>query len=168
MLRICPLVLSLLAASTLDWSAVARTQPPVTAEQRLNRITIRTIGKGSPVVLIPGLASSPAVFDDVAARIARDHRLILIQVNGFAGSQATSAPLDGLILGAVDELASWLAANRIGKPAVIGHSMGGLMAMMLAKRHPDAAGRLLIVELAALLRHAFRPQRNAGCNPPGR
>ena len=88
MLRICPLVLSLLAAATLDWSAVAHAQPPVTAEQRLSRITIRTIGKGSPVVLIPGLASSPAVFDDVAARIARDHRLILIQVNGFAGSQA--------------------------------------------------------------------------------
>jgi pimeloyl-ACP methyl ester carboxylesterase len=157
MLRICPLVLSLLAASTLDWSAVARAQPPVTAEQRLSRITIRTIGKGSPVVLIPGLASSPAVFDDVAARIARDHRLILIQVNGFAGSQATSAPLDGLILGAVDELASWLAANRIGKPAVIGHSMGGLMAMMLAKRHPDAAGRLLIVDSLPFYGMLFGP-----------
>ena len=147
---------------------MAHAQPPVTAEQRLNRITIRTIGKGSPVVLIPGLASSPAVFDDVAARIARDHRLILVQVNGFAGSQAASTPLDGLIPGAVDELAGWLAANRIEKPAVIGHSMGGLMAMMLAKRHPAAAGQPADRRLAALLRHAFRPQRNAGCNPPSR
>src|SRR5438270_2119620 len=133
MLRICPLILSVLAAATLDWSTVAHAQPPVAAEQRLNRITIRTIGAGSPVVLIPGLASSPAVFDDVAAKIARDHRLILVQVNGFAGSPAASAPLDGLMAGAVDELAGWLAAHRIEKPAVIGHSMGGLMAMMLAK-----------------------------------
>lgn len=146
MLRICPLILSVLAAATLDWSAVAHAQPPVTAEQRLNRITIRTIGKGPPVVLIPGLASSPAVFNDVAAKIARDHRLILVQVNGFAGCPAASAPLDGLMPDAVDELAGWLAANRIVKPAVIGHSMGGLMAMMLAKRHPAAAGKLMIVD----------------------
>jgi len=146
MLRICPMILSVLAAATLDWSAVAHAQPPVTAEQRLNRITIRTIGKGSPVVLIPGLASSPAVFDDVAAKIGHDHRLILVQVNGFAGSQAASTPLDGLMPDAVNELAGWLAANRIEKPAVIGHSMGGLMAMMLAKRHPAAAGKLMIVD----------------------
>jgi pimeloyl-[acyl-carrier protein] methyl ester esterase len=155
--RICPLILSLVAAATLDWSAVAHAQPPVTAEQRLNRITIRTIGKGSPVVFIPGLASSPAVFDDVAARIAPDHRLILVQVNGFAGSQAASMALDGLIPGAVDELAGWLAANRIEKPAVIGHSMGGLMAMMLAKRHPGAAGRLLIVDALPFYGMLFGP-----------
>jgi pimeloyl-ACP methyl ester carboxylesterase len=157
MLRIYPLILSVLAAATLDWSAVAHAQPPVAAEQRLNRITIRTIGTGSPVVLIPGLASSTAVFDDVAAKIARDHRLILVQVNGFAASPAASAPLEGLIPGAVDELAGWLAANRIQKPAVIGHSMGGLMAMMLAKRHPAAAGRLLIVDSLPFYGMLFGP-----------
>jgi pimeloyl-ACP methyl ester carboxylesterase len=157
MLRIGPLILSVLVVATLDWSAVAHAQPPVTAEQRLNRITVRTIGKGSPVVLIPGLASSPAVFDDVAARIGRDHRLILVQVNGFAGTQAASTPLDGLIPGAVDELAGWLAANHIEKPAVIGHSMGGLMAMMLAKRHPAAAGRLLIVDSLPFYGMLFGP-----------
>lgn len=155
--RVYPMVLSILAAVTLDWSAAAHAQAPVGSEQRLNRITIRTTGKGSPVVLIPGLASSPAVFDEAAGQIGRDHRLIFVQVNGFAGSKAGSAPLEGLMAGAVDELAAWLAANHVEKPAVIGHSMGGLMAMMLAKRHPEAASRLLIVDSLPFYGMLFGP-----------
>ena len=146
MLRLCALILGAFAASTLNWSQPAHSQPPATSEQRLSRITVRSVGEGSPVVLIPGLASSPAVYDDVVARIGKDHRLILVQVNGFAGSKAANAALEGLLPGAVDELAVWLAANKIEKPAIIGHSMGGLMALMLARTDPAAAGKLLIVD----------------------
>src|SRR6185295_10210331 len=120
-----------LAASTLDWSASAQAAAPAATEQRLTRITIRSVGDGPAIVLIPGLASPAAVFDGVTAKIGPNHRLVLVQVDGFAGSKAGDAPLDGLLPGAVDELAGWLAANHIEKPAVIGHSMGGLTALML-------------------------------------
>ena len=156
-MRIAALILAACAASTLDWSATVHAAPQASSEQRLERITIRTVGQGSPVVLIPGLASPTAVFDDVAGKIGKDHRLILVQVNGFAGSPAGSGTLDNLLPGAVDELASWLAANRIEKPAVIGHSMGGLMAMMLAKTHPQAAGKLLIVDSLPFYGMLFGP-----------
>ena len=146
MLRICALILAALAASTPDWSASANAAAPAASEQRLGRITMRSVGEGPPVVLIPGLASSPAVYDQLAAKIGSGHRLILVQVNGFAGSRPAGGPVEGLMPGAVDELAGWLAANKIEKPAVVGHSMGGLMAMMLAKKHPSAAGKLLIVD----------------------
>src|SRR5881628_31841 len=145
MLRTCALILSVCAAATLDWSPPAHAAPaPV--EQRLSRITVRSVGTGPAVVLIPGLASPSAVFDQAAAKIGPNHRLIFVQVNGFAGAPAGASPLDGLLPGAVDELAGWLATNHIQKPAVIGHSMGGLMAMMLAKRHSESAGKLLIVD----------------------
>ena len=156
MTRTCAIAMSLLLATTLDWTAPAHAVPP-TSEQRLSRITIRSVGTGPAVVLIPGLASPPAVFDDVAAKIGGNHRLILVQVNGFAGASAGTGALDGLLPGVVDELAGWLAANHIQKPAVIGHSMGGLMAMMLARRHPDAAGRLLIVDSLPFYGMLFGP-----------
>jgi len=156
MLRSCAFILSLFAASTLNWSAPAHSA--TSAEQKLGRLTIRTIGQGSPVVLIPGLASPAAVYDDLASKIGRDHKLILVQINGFAGSPAGTAPLDNMLTGAVDELAAWLAANHIEKPAVIGHSMGGLMEMMLAKRHPAAAGRLMIVDALPFYGMLFGPQ----------
>ena len=156
MLRTSALVMSLLAASTLDRGASAHGQP-APAEQRLSRITIRSVGQGSPVVLLPGLASPPAVFDDVRTKIGANHRLIIVQMNGFAGSAAGSVPLENLLPGAVDELAGWLAANRVQKPAVIGHSMGGLMTLMLARKHPEAAGKLMIVDALPFYGMLFGP-----------
>lgn len=155
-MRAIALALAACAACTLNWSAPAHSAPEA-AEQRLSRITVRTMGDGAPVVLIPGLASPAAVYDEVTAKIGKDHRLILVQVNGFAGSPASSGSVDNLLPGAVDELAAWLAANHIEKPAVIGHSMGGLMGMMLAKAHPHAVGRLLIVDALPFYGMLFGP-----------
>ena len=153
-MRVFALILAACAASTLDWSG-AHAAAPEAPEQRLSRITIRSVGEGSPVVLIPGLASSPAVYDDVVAKAGKGRRLILVQINGFAGSKA--GPVDNLVPGAVDELAGWLIANKVQKPAVIGHSMGGLMALMLASKHPSAAGKLMIVDALPFYGMLFGP-----------
>jgi pimeloyl-ACP methyl ester carboxylesterase len=108
-------------------------------------------------VLIPGLASGAAVYDDLAKKIGPNHRLIFVQVNGFAGSPAGTAPLDNMLPGVVDELAGWLAANHVERPAVVGHSMGGLMALMLAKKHPEAAGKVMIVDALPFYGMLFGP-----------
>ena len=147
-MRVLALLLCACAASTLNWSEPAPAAPAkaaTTAEQRLGHLTIRSVGTGPAVVLIPGLGSSTAVYDDLAAKIGGKHRLILVQVNGFAGAPA-AASTDNLIPGAVDELAAWLKANKVERPAVIGHSMGGLMGMMLASKYPAATGKLMIVD----------------------
>lgn len=145
-MRLFALILAVCALATLDWSKPAHAATPAAHEQRLDRITVRSLGEGPAVVLIPGLASSPAVYDDLVRRIGERHRIILVQVNGFAGSAPSASPIEGLLPGAVDELASWLTASGVQKPAVIGHSMGGLMALMLAEKHPAAAGKLMIVD----------------------
>ena len=59
--------------------------PAASAETRMDHISIVTMGKGSPVVLVAGLASPRAVWDGVAAGIAKTHRVYLVQVNGFGG-----------------------------------------------------------------------------------
>lgn len=140
-----------LAAFALLVPNVARAQAPTasaaaTAEVRLPHISIRTVGSGDPVVLIPGLASPRAVWDGIAPALARDHRVILVQVNGFGGDEAGANRGAGMLDGIVADLASYLAANHIDRPAVIGHSMGGLVGMMLARDHADRVERLMIVD----------------------
>src|SRR5690242_12303584 len=154
-MRSITVMLAVCAAATLNRSAPAHAASK-SAQQRLAHITVRSVGQGSPVVLIPGLASPPAVFDEVTRHIGKDHRLIFVQVNGFAGS-AAPASVDNMLPSAVDELASWLAANHVQRPAVIGHSMGGLLAMMLAKANPNAAGKLLIVDSLPFYGMLFGP-----------
>jgi pimeloyl-ACP methyl ester carboxylesterase len=46
----------------------------------------------------------------------------------------------------VDELAAYIAAHKLKAPAVVGHSMGGLAALMLAADHPRLAGRIMVVD----------------------
>jgi len=147
-MRFCALILAGLAASTLNWSAEIQAKPAAaaTAETRLPHISVVSIGKGEPVVLVPGLASPRAVWDGVAPELARDHRVIMVQVNGFAGSPAGENGKAGILDGVVGDLASYLASRKIRNPAVIGHSMGGLVAMMLAKAHPESVGKLMIVD----------------------
>jgi pimeloyl-ACP methyl ester carboxylesterase len=116
------------------------------AETRLPHISIRSIGHGDPVVLIPGLATPRAVWDGIAPELARGHRVLLVQVNGFGGDDPGANLHEGILAGAVEDLVRYLDDNRIARPAVIGHSMGGLIGMMLAKAHPDHVGRLMIVD----------------------
>lgn len=156
-MRTFALILAACAASTLNWSAPIHAAAPAPSEVRLSRITIRSVGRGNmPVVFIPGLASPASVFDEAAAKIGKSNHLVFVQVNGFAGSKASEA-VDNLLPGAVDELAGWMAANNLSKAAVIGHSMGGLMSLMLAKRHPEMVGRLLIVDSLPFYGMLFGP-----------
>ena len=76
-------------------------------------------------------------------KIEKGHRLIFVQINGFAGSAA--GPTDNLLPGAVDELAGWLATNKIKKPAIVGHSMGGYGASRIGMKHPDVFGSLYVM-----------------------
>jgi pimeloyl-ACP methyl ester carboxylesterase len=104
------------------------------------------MGRGDPVVLIPGLATPRAVWAAIAPELARGHRVLLVQVNGFAGDDPGANLGDGILAGVVEDLVRYFDANRIRHPAVIGHSMGGLIGMMLARAHPERVGRLMIVD----------------------
>ena len=117
-----------------------------TAETRLPHISVQSIGSGPPVVLIPGLASPRAVWAGIAPELARTHRVLLVQVNGFGGDDPGANLQEGILPGVVADLVRYLDDNRIARPAVIGHSMGGLLGMMLARAHPEHVGRLMIVD----------------------
>jgi pimeloyl-ACP methyl ester carboxylesterase len=110
------------------------------------RISVQKIGNGSPVILIPGLASPRAAWDGVSPELAKTHTVYLVQVNGFGGDDPRDNLKPGVLNGVVADLATLIAQEKLQRPAVVGHSMGGLVALMLAARHPDRVGRLMVVD----------------------
>jgi pimeloyl-ACP methyl ester carboxylesterase len=97
------------------------------------------------VILIPGLASSAHVWDGTVAYIAATHRVHVVQLASFAGvapGSNVNGPVLEPVVGAIHD---YIAANHLEGAAVIGHSLGGLMAMKLAIEHPRDAARLMIV-----------------------
>jgi len=125
--------------------AAAAIAAPATVTQ-MGHISVQAIGKGSPVILIPGLASPRAVWDGVAPELARTHTVYLVQVNGFGGDDPRDNLTPGILDGVVAELHAFVTEHKLKGAAVVGHSMGGLVSMMLAKAHPDDVGKLMIVD----------------------
>lgn len=116
------------------------------AEVRMDHISVTETGKGSPVILIPGLSSPRAVWDGVVPELAKSHRVILVQVNGFAGDYAGANLKPGVLDGIVGDLHGYIAQHKLQGAAVVGHSMGGLVGLMLAKAQPGDVGKLMIVD----------------------
>jgi len=138
------------ALATLASPAPAAAEPdrsaataPVT---RMEHISVQSLGAGRPVVLIPGLATPRAVYARTAERLARTHRVLLVQVNGFGGDAAGANDKPGILAGVTDDIARYLDRERLPKASVIGHSMGGVIGMRLARDHPDRIARLMVVD----------------------
>ncbi|MES2755513.1 MAG: alpha/beta hydrolase [Pseudomonadota bacterium] len=160
-------LLSLSAAVHAQSTPAAPTSAPVATP--LPHISIVTIGSGSPVVLIPGLSSPRAVWDGVAGRLARHHRVILVQVNGFGGDAPGENLKDGLLAGVVADLHFYFARHKLSGVPVVGHSMGGLVAMMWAKAHPVDVGKAMIVDALPFVGLLFGPDATvAAVTPRGR
>jgi pimeloyl-ACP methyl ester carboxylesterase len=116
------------------------------AENFSDRITVNVRGHGPDVVLIPGLASSGAVWDATASHLENHFRLHIVQVAGFAGAPPLANDHGLVLQPTVDSIDAYIKANKLQAPRVIGHSMGGLMGAMLAIQHPEDVGGLMIVD----------------------
>ena len=145
-LRLAAAVLAPLAILQPNTGHCAPAAAASTAEIRMDHISVTETGKGSPVIMIPGLSSPRAVWDGVAPELAKTHRVILVQVNGFAGDDAGANLKPGLLDGIVGDLHSYIAQHKLQGAAVVGHSMGGLVGLMLAKAQPGDVGKLMIVD----------------------
>lgn len=126
--------------------------------------TVDVRGHGPDVILIPGLASSRDVWNGEATQLTATHRVHLVQLNGFAGQPAPAGG-GAVVAPTVDELDRYIAANHLDHPAVIGHSMGGLMGLMLARAHPEHVGRLMIVDSLPFFSALFGAQTVAQVEP---
>jgi pimeloyl-ACP methyl ester carboxylesterase len=111
-----------------------------------DRITVTVRGQGPDVLLIPGLTCSSAVWDATAKHLEDHYRLHIIQVAGFAGSPARANAQGPVIQPTVDAIDAYIKTNKLTAPKIIGHSLGGLMGMMLAQQHPEDVGKLMIVD----------------------
>jgi pimeloyl-ACP methyl ester carboxylesterase len=147
-------VLSLLAALALTACASAPqpAAPTVSAGGfASDRVIITTRGQGPDVILIPGLTSSTEIWDTTAAALESRHRVHLVQLNGFAGFDAAGNAEGPVSAPVAEEIARYIRETGLQRPAVIGHSMGGTIGMMLTARHPDAVGKLMVVDMVPFM-----------------
>lgn len=101
---------------------------------------------GSPVVFCHGLFGQGKNWTAIGKALAEDHRVLLVDLPDH-GRSPRSDRFD--YLDYADQVAELIAAGLAGDPvALVGHSMGGKVAMLLALRRPELVERLVVVDVA--------------------
>lgn len=119
-----------------------------------SRLSVVVRGSGPDVILIPGLTSGRAVWEGLV-RAVPGYRYHLVQVAGFAGDPARGNASGQVVAGVAAEIARYIADVRLVMPALIGHSMGGIVAMMVAARAPARVGRVMAIDILPAPAAAF-------------
>jgi pimeloyl-ACP methyl ester carboxylesterase len=119
------------------------------APREFQGLAIEVRGEGRPVLMIPGLNSPAEVWDATCAALQADGVAChLVQLPGFAGLAPLPDGSDqaGFLVPMRDRLLAYVADAGLEQPAVMGHSLGGVLGLMMAIESPRAVGPLLIVD----------------------
>jgi pimeloyl-ACP methyl ester carboxylesterase len=110
------------------------------------RFSVEVVGSGPDVILIPGLTASREVWRGTVAAVP-GYRYHFVQVSGFAGTAARGNAKGQVVAPLAAEIARYIDTRGLRRPALVGHSMGGTVAMMVAARHPGRAGKVMVVDM---------------------
>jgi pimeloyl-ACP methyl ester carboxylesterase len=130
------------------------------------RAVYRVAGAGPPVVLIHGMLNSSSHWQGVARHLAADHTVIAPDLIGHGDS---AAPRGDYSLGAhAASIRDLLAAIGVERATIVGHSLGGGVAMQFFYQFPQRVERLALIssgglgrEVGPMLRTAALPGTSA-------
>ncbi|SMO93493.1 Pimeloyl-ACP methyl ester carboxylesterase [Chryseobacterium rhizoplanae] len=127
---------------------------------------VKKTGKGNQSLLfIPGFASSGDVWNETTAKFEKNFTCYTLTMAGFAG---TKPQADASFKDWEKGIAAYIKNNKIDKPIIIGHSMGGGFALAIAADYPELVGKIVIVDtlpcLAAISDPNFTSKENNDCS----
>jgi N-formylmaleamate deformylase len=106
------------------------------------------------IIFIPGLSSHGSVWDAVAAHYDDRYDCHVLTLAGFAGVP----PVEAMSLETVrTDLAAYIRRRKLERPVIVGHSLGGVLALSLASAEPGLAGPLVVVDAVPFLPALWSP-----------
>jgi N-formylmaleamate deformylase len=112
---------------------------------------VQKTGSGRPMIFIPGLYCSGDVWKEAVRHFSTHFTCYTLTLPGFAGQPPLTDPSDSILLTLADQLADYIRQEQLQKPVIVGHSLGGWLALAFGVRHPELAGDLVIVSSAPFL-----------------
>ncbi|RZI99604.1 MAG: alpha/beta hydrolase [Rubrivivax sp.] len=107
-------------------------------------LRVDVVGQGRPVLMVPGLNSAASTWTETCAALQPGVQCHIVQLPGFAGAPAVVT--DNFLAGMRDRLLAYLDDRKLDKPVVMGHSLGGVLALQMAAEKPGRIERLVIVD----------------------
>lgn len=121
-------------------------------------------GKES-IIFIPGLGSSGDVWRETRAKFEKSHTCYTLTMPGFAGVKPEENPG---FASWEKTIAEFIQTNKIVKPVIIGHSLGGGLALAIAADYPELIKSIVVVDalpcLSGLMNPSFKSNPDNDCS----
>lgn len=98
---------------------------------------------GRPLILIPGLMSGSWAWQNTIRAFAGEHAVYVLTLPGFDGRPPAGPNPLANARAAVEEL---MSSRHLDKPVIVGHSLGGTLALAVAEDRPDAVGGVVSID----------------------
>ena len=112
------------------------------------RLAYRKAGQGPPVVLLHGLATSSLTWSANIRALAQRHTVYALDLPGHGDSDTLA--IDYQIPTGVRVIHRFLERVGVERAALVGSSIGGLLALRFARTYPDQVTHLVLVDAAGL------------------
>ena len=128
-------------------------QQPVTAVTAAQQhvcacFDVKVVGNGPAIILIPGVASSGDVWQSTVEALQANYQLHIFTLAGFAGVKPLPMQNwgEGYLATQQQAILRYIAEQQLDKPIIIGHSLGGYLALALASSAPNQIGGAINVD----------------------
>jgi pimeloyl-ACP methyl ester carboxylesterase len=118
------------------------------------QVTVSGKGKQS-VIFLPGYSCSADVWKETVAKFSPAYTCHLFTFAGFAGVTPQANPD---LHDWAQAVAKYIADNRLDKPIIIGHSLGGGLALWIAAENPDKIGKIVVVDALPCISAVYNPE----------
>ncbi len=105
----------------------------------------KILGQGPPIIILHGLLGTLDNWQTIANYLSNQFTVCLLDLRNH-GRSAHTPDMDIHLMAA--DVLEFMEANWINTAIVMGHSMGGKVAMQLALEHPDNVDKLIVVDIA--------------------
>lgn len=116
-------------------------------------VAVKTSGSGDPILYLPGFATPGEVWNETAAQFPT-HSAHIVTYAGFGGFAPVEMPWYEKLK---TDLTEYITENNLSNLTVIGHSMGGNLALDLAANFPDRIQKVVIADALACMLDVMMP-----------
>jgi len=117
-------------------------------------IKVDKAGKGTPVLFLPGFMTPGSVWNETVKNLKGKYEAHLVSYAGFNGNDPIAMPWYATIK---KELVDYVKINKLKNLKLVGHSMGGNLAVDLAAELGDEVDKIIIVDALACMREVMMP-----------
>ncbi|MFT7561436.1 MAG: N-formylmaleamate deformylase [Flavobacteriales bacterium] len=143
-----PIVFLILLISLLSATSATASSTETTS------FHVSVTGNGPAVILIPGLNSSSEVWNSSVTLFSQHKQIHTLHLAGFAGLELKGDPSLSRVK---QDIINYVKTKKLNNPSIIGHSLGGFLALSLAIEEPKLFGKLVIIDALPFWPLVFNP-----------